>query len=132
VAQLIPSGVKESVRLRTEYVLAFEGTGKFEINVPKQIQRVKIVTAEVFGKANYLDKVRFIDRNGMEFLVLPLAMILSIGYVPIHQFRPEYTRPHYYGSCIAPEGVTIRGWGKVTTVQKLPSTNGNGVEGDKK
>jgi len=98
--------------LKTEYFLAFEGTGRFEVKIPKHIDVVTSVSVEVTGKADYMDKVRFYDPKGTEFLAVPIALIMASGLFPLQSARVGYTKPVFFGFCQAPENVTVRMWGK--------------------
>lgn len=98
--------------LKSEYFLAFEGTGRFEISIPKNIDLVTSVSVEVTGKANQMDKVRFYDPKGTEFLAIPIVLIMTAGLFPLQSARVGYTKPVFFGFCHTPENVTVRAWGK--------------------
>lgn len=98
--------------LKTEYFLAFEGVGRFEVKIPRHIDVLTSVSIEVTGKANYMDKVRFYDPKGTEFLAIPLALVMAAGLFPLQSARVGYTKPVFFGFCQAPENVTVRIWGK--------------------
>lgn len=98
--------------LKTEYFLAFEGSGRCEVKIPRHIDVLTSVSVEIDGKANYMDKVRFYDPKGTEFLAVPLALIMAAGLFPLQSARVGYTKPVFFGFCQAPENVTVRIWGK--------------------
>jgi len=109
--------------LKTEYYMIFEGKGQFDIKIPRQIDLVTTVSVEVSGKANSMDKIRFFDRTGTEFLAIPLMLLMSVPLFPVGQARPEYRKPIFWGSCLAPENVIVRGWGKeYTKVRQKPAS----------
>jgi hypothetical protein len=108
--------------LKTEYFLAFEGSGRFEIQVPSHVQRVTSFCAVASGKVDPLERVRFFDRTGTEFFAMPVGMVLLHGLVPFASVNPDYTYPQFFGFCVAPEGVVVRGWGRRVSIAKRPES----------